>query len=72
MPSEPNQIFDAEDCLHRAQECRERADKPYGIRVELLKMADEWERLAKLRRLVSTVGAGCEISSGIVHDKGRL
>jgi len=49
MPSEPNQVLNAEDCLHRAQECRERADKPHAMRVEQLKLADEWERLAKLR-----------------------
>ena len=50
MSNEQDQYLDANDCLRRASECRQKADQPGADRVKMLEMAEGWELWAKIRR----------------------
>lgn len=50
MPDEPVQFLDADDCLRKAVECRQKADQPGADRVKMLELAEDWEKWAKIRR----------------------
>jgi hypothetical protein len=54
MPAEENRenrYRDANDCLRKASECRQKADRPGEDRLKMLKMAEAWEHWAKIRRM---------------------